>query len=465
MPARADSPSSGGDVQVAQSLGGRELTVILRRLTSVPGPLRIDVVSHVGDRPGRLALTGLCTGGTPGDVPRASVELPGTPGMYSTTLEIDRAGPWELAIDDGQHVARIPFLASPQVTSPPERVVYGGFAAAGICLVLTVIVATRTRRGGWALIPAGGLVAGISVAVTAAILSVLFPLPPQPGAQLDPTVGNVTDPYTRIQPPITNFSRPPANLTAAAQSSPDGPRLTFELTDAATGYPVDDLVVHDSALVHLLLIAPSGTLWHLHPIRTAPGSYEVGLPAPEPGHYAVAAEFSRRGGGVQQVRVADGFDIGEGTPVPVTVPAGPGTHLINGNPVDVTVSTVAAASLGAPTSLTATFGTAADLQPWLGMTGHMIVAGPLNPAEPAGSATQRAPLLAHVHSMTGRAGSLLYNTAPANGDSSPDESVANLGPAVPFTYLFPMPGRYRIWIQAERGYQVLTVPFTVEVTP
>ena len=55
-PAVADTPSSGGDVQVAQTLGARDLTVILRRVTSVPGPLEVDVITHAGTAPGTLAL-------------------------------------------------------------------------------------------------------------------------------------------------------------------------------------------------------------------------------------------------------------------------------------------------------------------------------------------------------------------------------------------------------------------------
>src|ERR1700759_5431517 len=56
-PAAADAPSAGGDVTVAQTLGDRDLTLILRRVTSVPGPLRVDVITHVGTAPGSLTLT------------------------------------------------------------------------------------------------------------------------------------------------------------------------------------------------------------------------------------------------------------------------------------------------------------------------------------------------------------------------------------------------------------------------
>ena len=55
-PAHADTPASGGDVQIAQTLGDRDLTVVLRRITAVPGPLRMDVITHAGTAPGTLTV-------------------------------------------------------------------------------------------------------------------------------------------------------------------------------------------------------------------------------------------------------------------------------------------------------------------------------------------------------------------------------------------------------------------------
>jgi hypothetical protein len=89
VPAFADSPSSGGDIAVGQSLGDRELTVVLRRVTSVPGPLRVDVITHAGTAPGRPTLAMTPTGTTSGSsaspapgVPtaQANIDLGATPG-------------------------------------------------------------------------------------------------------------------------------------------------------------------------------------------------------------------------------------------------------------------------------------------------------------------------------------------------------------------------------------------------
>ncbi|QXN93976.1 hypothetical protein KV110_13490 [Nocardia iowensis] len=516
-PAFADSAAAGADVSVAQSLGDRELTIVLRRVTSVPGPLRVDVVTHAGTAAGDLTLAATPTGAlgsgsrlpAPG-VPTAEavVRLGGTPGMYSATLDMDRPGPWELAIGDGVRVARIPFVVPEQVTSPPERLVYGGFLVAGALLPVSVLLAMRARRSGWALLPAGGMVAGMAVSVTAALLSASLPLPPQPGGQLDPTVDNVTDPYSVPQPMISDFSRPPVLLTVEAGTVPAGRPSDFDLVliDAATGALVDDLLVHDSALMHLLVVGPSGGLSHLHPIRTGPGRYQVHMTAPEPGRYALSAELARRGGGVQMARAATGLTVtpGGASAAPQS-PSAP-LHLGSGDTsasmvVDgnrITVRTTAAVA-GTPTTITAEVGDTADLQPWLGMVGHLIMAGPVPEADTdIAAAVHNSAIWGHAHSMgpttmqamgdmpgmggahnmsemTGThdmsgmdggkaaAGRGVMLMPPINGESPPDETVAAYGPDVPFTFTFPVAGRYRLWIQAERNYTVLTIPVVLDV--
>lgn len=506
-PAFADSAAAGADLSVAQSLGDRELTIVLRRVTSVPGPLRVDVVTHVGTAAGKLTLAVTPTGAD-SDLPApgaptadAVVELGAEPGMYSATLDMDRPGPWELAVGDGTRVARIPFVVPAQVTSPPERLVYVGFLIAGVLLPVSVLIAMRARRSAWALIPAGGMVAGVAVSVTAALLSASLPLPPQPGSQLDPTVGNVTDPYSLNQPMISDYSRPPVILTVEGSvTAGRAGDLDLLLIDAATGASVDDLLVHDSALMHLLMVSPSGGLSHLHPIRTGPGRYQVHLTAAESGRYALSAELARRGGGVQMVRAATGFIA---LPNDASVPQTSSTPLHLGGS-DTSASMVLAgnsitvrtteAVVGKPTTVTAEIGDKSDLQPWLGMVGHLIMAGPLpDGAADIAAAVQNSTVWGHAHSMgptsmTGMAdmpgmsghdmagmhdlpgmsgdaaaGRGVMLMPPVNGQSPPDETVAAYGPDVPFTFTFPVAGRYRLWIQVERNYTVLTVPVVLDV--
>ncbi|MEU0877423.1 hypothetical protein ABZ345_02395 [Lentzea sp. NPDC005914] len=415
-PALADGALTGADVHVAQTLGDRDLTVIIRRVAEVPGPVHVDVVTHAGSPPGEITLTARAAGA---ETSSAKVVLGEKPGFYSGIVRVDRSGPWELAVDE----ATIPFVVPALVPSPWENATYGGFIAAGVLLFLALLFAVSGKPG-LALVPTGGMVAAIAVAATAALLSPSIPPVAAPGTQLDPTFDNINDPYQRTS--IVDFSRPPVNLVPSMV----GNDLVLSLTDGSSGRPVDDLLVHDSAFIHLVVVSPSGSLRHLHPIRTAPGEYRARLQAPEQGTHAIAAEIARRGGGVQLLRSQ--VDVAGTTARPNDGKAGLATEI---------------REAGRPSTITADFG-GRDLQPWLGMLGHMIVVGPVT------GSPVNAPIWAHVHSM--------IPPLPGMPDK-PDESVAAFGPKVPFTYSFPLPGKYLVWIQAERNYEIATVPAVVDV--
>ncbi len=439
-PAHADGGPAGADLHVAQSLGDRELTVVLRAVRTVPGPLRVDVVAHAGSAPGplevRLRADGVEAGG-------AGLALAAGPSTQGVTLPVGHAGPWELLLADGDVVATVPFVVPAAVTAPWERAVYGGFVAAGVLLAVALGAALRARRTATALVPAGGAVVALTVAVTAALLSATVPAPAEPGTLTDPTRAGVEDPYAA--PPPADPSRPPAVLTATAPGGAVGVAtdVLVELVDGATGRPVDDLLVHHDSFLHLVLVGPSGRLWHLHPVRTGPGRYTARFTPPEPGRHAVAAELARRGGGTQLAR----------TELDVPGAAGPAAP----EPPPPATVTAVPAPAGAVSTLAVRVGDAADLQPWLGMTGHLLVAGPLPDDGPVGAAVADAPVWAHVHSTTG------LPTGPAT--TRPDVTVAAFGPEVRFTYTFPRPGRYRLWFQTMRDSQVGTVPTVVDVPP
>ncbi|MFJ9707171.1 hypothetical protein [Streptomyces sp. NPDC101234] len=487
--ATADSASTGNDVQVAQTLGDRELTVVLRRITGVPGPLHVDVITHKGTAAGRIELavtpTGVSTSASKGKesgttVDSAVVKLDSTPGSYSAQLNVDEVGPWELMLDDGAgHTGKIPFVVSKTTTSPAEKAVYAGFIGAGVLMLVTVVVAVRVHRGWWTFVPSGGVLACLAVAVTGAVLSSSLPLPVSQGVQVDATIDGVGNPYTSVVQQAADYSRPPATLLLGSSTIRAGETdtLTLKLTDASTGLAVDDLVVHDGALVHLLVVGPSGRLCHLHPVMTGYGTFEVRLPLPEAGHYAVSAEFARRGGGVQEVRSATGIDATgstKATSSTLLTQEGTGTRTVDGIRVRMSASSLVT---GKAAVLTARIGDSATLQPWLGMLGHMIVVGPLRSRTAAvGVEAQNAEVWAHSHSMGSVADDMpgmdmssgdmssMSGLTSVNGDSTADETVAAYGPDVSFVYTFPIAGYYRIWIQAERDNTIITVPYLLHVT-
>ena len=125
----ADGIGTDADVHVAQSLGGRELTVTIRRVGPILGPLHVDVVTHRGDAPGTLQLTASAPGATTSS---GRVDL-GPPGIYSATLNVDRAGPWELIVDDGRTRGADPFLVPAQVVPPWRKPVTTGSSPQALC--------------------------------------------------------------------------------------------------------------------------------------------------------------------------------------------------------------------------------------------------------------------------------------------------------------------------------------------
>ena len=434
--AGADGIGSDADVHVAQSLGGRELTVTIRRVGPVLGPLHVDVVTHRGDAPGTLQLTASSPGAT---TSRGQVKL-GTPGIYSATLNVDRAGPWELIVDDGHTAARIPFLVSAQVVPPWKKASDYGFFAAGALLIVSLAATLRARRNWMALVPATAMIVALTVAVTGATLSPYSPPPPQPGRDYDPTLENIRDPYARVASNsigAIDYSRPPVNMAASAGQS----TLRVNLTDSATGRPADDLLIHHGALIHLIVVSPAGTMSHVHPVRVAPGRYEAKFDTTERGTYAMTAEIARRGGGVQLLRGS--VDGQSPAARPTAAPPSQG---------DIT-ATVAPA--GSPSTIRARFGDTPDLQPWLGMVGHMIVVGPLPDGPDIGEHALTAPVWSHAHAMV--------PPAPGAAGGQPDESVARYGPDIEFTYSFALAGRYKVWVQTERDYAILTAPTDIEV--
>ncbi|MFC5829641.1 hypothetical protein [Nonomuraea insulae] len=403
VPAGAHVVAPGADLRIAQTIAGAELTITVRGVSRTPAPavVEIEAFRPVPDLPIELTLRSTETGRTV----HASMRLvAGRVGPYRTSMQVYRAGPYELEVRTPGERSLLPVRVLVPATSPWELVIHGGFYVAGILVVAGLLTGGMSRRGP-AMAVRAGAVAGV-VALTVAVVSPQLPLPVPEGAapELPAQNGVGGRPYL-----MATFGTQPARPAAGAEFT-----LLMDLVDGSTGRPADDLVLHHEAMAHVVVTSEDGTYFrHLHPVRLAPGRLAVRLRADRPGRYLAHAELERTDSGGQLVAgefTVTGTSAGEATRavssvVPVIVPARP----VAGRPTTIEIPVTG------------------RLQPWLGMPGHLIVRD------------RKGAFLGHLHATPTRTSALT------------------------FTFSFPAPGTYFAWAQYARDSTIETVPFTITV--
>ncbi len=413
-----------------QQIGAYEVAIVIEAPLALPGPLYIDIVP-LGELP---ALTARVRA-TPRDRSPAenwqSTKPATTPRgtIYAARVQVDTPGAYEVeVIIDGAAGGRVLL---------PARVVPAGLppytwqlVAALTALVLLLIVGTvaasvaeeRKRAMPVLLVRALGLLA--TVAATAAAIFGVLQVAAGPVTPVPVIVGGG---HVNVQLALD----PPAPTASAPVT------LTLTLSDGGTGLAADDIGVHHEALIHLIIIGDGDRLAHIHPARVAAGRYQVAFTPPGPGRYTAYSELQR--GDTTQL-IARSFTVG-GAATAAAVPPPPGVQRVGEIAVRAEISPNARAgrqatiafhmsNAGAPVT---------DLQPWLGMFGHLMIA------------SDDGAVIGHVHA-----------SGPMTA-FDPYLPEARGGPTVQFAYTFPQPGTYRMWGQFRRAGTIITVPITVEI--
>ena len=483
-PASGDAVGAGADARFAQSIAGTELTVVVRSVSRLPAALPVEITAYqpVPDLPVHLTIRSQETG----ESAQATVRLrSGRPGTYRTRIAVTRAGPHELELRAGGERSVLPLRVLVAGSSPMEFAIHGGIYLAGALLLGGLLTGGLSRRRS-AVAVYGGAALGVA-ALTTALVSPMLPPPVPEGAEPPPPPGTEVEPSYLI----ARFSTEPERPVSGTDFT-----LRVDLVDGATGLPVDDLAGYHQALAHLVVVGDGGYFRHLHPLVAGPGRLETRLRADRPGRYRAYAEVRRAGSGTQLLagdltvtgepaeRAGDekptggavstavsparstagaaastaestaggaaskaggaashsrtGAPGGSGEAAPeATSPAVPYRTRPAGEPVLTPARPVA----GRPVTIELDTGRA-DVQPWLGMPGHLIVRD------------ESGDFLGHVH----ESGMITDPTMPPV-----EEGSAIFGPKLRFTYTFPASGRYLAWLQYARDFRIETVPFVITV--
>lgn len=425
-----------------QTVGPYELDITLDLPPTAPAPLFIDIVPPPTIGETTITFRAVPRGAQPKDVSIAEVKtIAGAGIIYYTELAVDRLGDWDLEVrasgPEGKGSALLPFTIKqdpiPSYTIP----LLAGLSSLGVLMIASIM--TSAMYHGRQHDKPRWLSSILSQGIFAAfIVTLIFGI-----QQFNDSLR--TTKAANAPPPV--LGRPHVNLVV--RTSPSTPttgkamELALVFSDGGTGRPVEDIITHHDALVHLVVINENGSFFeHTHPSRGAPGTYATTVTPTQPGRYTVYAEIERTDSGTQVVR-GEFAVMGEATAPPVQ-PQPLGPQHVGAYTITVSSSQMPLRA-GEQTTFTASIADASgpvrDLQPWLGMAGHFLA-----------RSTDGA-IFAHVHAA---------EKVPPYGRPIIVQGTT-YGPNVRFAYSFPQPGEYRVWMQFKRAGEIITVPLKIVV--
>jgi hypothetical protein len=266
------------------------------------------------------------------------------------------------------------------------------------------------------------------------------------------------------------------------QVSLSGDQLTLKLGSSywhelRKSEQLNKIIPDHGHLMHLFLVRmpEMDDFYHLHPDETSAETFTQSLPGVAGGSYAVFADIVRESGFPDTMTAKIDLPTGEkGKPLAgddssvvapkvseartngTTVPLGADAHVewvldakgLKAQNPDLLRFRVIGKNGGAAT----------DLEPYMGMAGHLVIL------------RRDLSVFAHVHP----AGSvpmaaLMLLQKPAADDGGSLAMMAMHHEAVPaeitFPYGFPQAGEYRLFLQVRRAGQVETAVFEAQVTP
>jgi len=222
-------------------------------------------------------------------------------------------------------------------------------------------------------------------------------------------------------------------------------KFRFHVEDPVTRKPVKDFaIVHDMPYHLFVLSRDTKVFMHEHPVREADGVFALEVTLPQPGHYVLISDFFPVGGSGQVLTtpiVTAGYDGDVFAAIPTLALDESWSKREAGTNVDLRIAPtalVASEDLDLPVhfSIAASGEPVKDLERYLGAFAHALIVN--------------EELTEYIHAHPEE---MLEGTDIKSGG----------GPDVVFHTLFPKGGRYKAWIQFQRGGKLSTVSFTFRV--
>jgi len=447
--ALAHGGHSGPMQTYTQMVGPYDLAITLELPPTEPATLYLDVMPE--SPIGQTTLTfRAAPRGQPFSGPAtASVQtLAGAPSIYYTQLDVSAPGDWDLEVRahgaEGDGFAIIPFTLYNTPLPGYSIALYGALGTLVLLMVISLTLTGPGSRSSWKAPRWAGWIIGQGM-FACVIVAIIFGV-----QQVNASIQNAQNPQYGDPSQLAPLGLPHANVTL--HTDPALPQagqpltLTLDLSDGGTGLPVEDIEPHHEALIHLVVINDDGSFFtHTHPAYSGPGQFVIAVTPDRPGHYTAYSEVERQNSGIEIIPRS--FTVG-GTAIANSPPPtqGTGTRYVAGMQVTVS-SSLESLQAGQQTTLTFNFASGGtpvrDMQPWLGMAGHMI------------ARNDDSTIYGHIHA----AEIVPPTTSPIV------ENGVRYGPSIRFVYTFPQPGHYLLWGQFKHNDQIVTVPVSLQVAP
>ncbi len=471
--------------------GPYPVTVQIAPAGVVPGVARI-FVRVAGDLPATVTVQANrfdATGGAP--PPEAAASVDGDPGLFAGSLWIMTAGSNSVTVNvagtKGRGSVVVPMVASATRRLEMNVPMGIGLAATGVFLLigLVTIVGAAVRES--TLAPGEPTDAthrkrarGAMALTTLVATALLF------GGW---TWWNAED---------AGFVRSmfkPFKATASVAPGVDGAMLSLTIVDSPWVMRGDSgwlarngasswtpLVKDHDKLMHLFLVRKDlSAIGHLHPVSADSSNFLSRLPPLPAGEYRVFADIVHESGFTQTLVSSVNLPH-PAAGLPVTTDnqddswfaeqvdkSATRTTLANGSTMTwnrASAPLVSGSPAGLSFTVTSTDGSAATLEPYMGMPGHSAVARDdgsvfvhLHPMGTISMASQMAfEMREPGDSVRGRLGQRITSAAmPAMDHTAVPSNM------ISFPYAFPIPGEYRIWVQVKQQGRVLTGAFHASV--